>query len=205
MITPTRYARRIQATCIRLVALTGFTLLSACGGFSADRDDKTSLSPKTPTGTKLAPVILTPIETLNIADPALSKCIRNTRRLYIEDITALTCNNQGVQSVEGIEQLSALKTLFLSFNQIEDIDPLASLSSLSTLYLAGNQIDNIDALAELFELQVLSIQNNAIYEVSALRGLTKLAKLYSGDNQITDFTILADLNLAILAGTERQG
>jgi Leucine-rich repeat (LRR) protein len=146
----------------------------------------------------------TPLSTLSISDYALDKCIKETGREYIEDITTLVCNNKGIQILEGINDLTQLKSLHLSFNEINDITPLVELTKLKTLYLGGNNIHNLDALSELSELTELGIQKNYVQDLSPLQSLNTLRSLHTHSNQIQDFTILSALELNELSGKSRQ-
>jgi Leucine-rich repeat (LRR) protein len=116
----------------------------------------------------------------------------------------LVCNNKGIQYLEGIEALTQLKSLYLSFNEINDITPLVGLKNLKTLYLSGNQISNLDALSELTELTELGIQKNNVQDLSPLQSLSMLKSLHTHSNQIQDFTILGSLELNELSGKKRQ-
>ena len=73
---------------------------------------------------------LTSIDALTISDYSLNKCIKNTGREFVEQISALVCNNKDIQFLDGIEQLTELKTLHLNFNKIQDITPLVNLKKL---------------------------------------------------------------------------
>lgn len=147
---------------------------------------------------------LTPIESLAITDYSLNLCITNTGRKYVEDISALTCNNKGIQYLDGIEQLTELKILHLNFNEIEDITPLVALKQLQTLYVSGNKIYNLDPLSELVDLTELGIQKNAVQDISPLQSLGSLKSLHTHSNQINDFSILNDLDITKLSGKNRQ-
>jgi Leucine-rich repeat (LRR) protein len=147
---------------------------------------------------------LTPINSLSITDYSLELCIKNTGREYIEEITALICNNKGIQYLDGIEQLSELKTLHLNFNQIYDINSLVELKNLTSLYLSGNQIQNLEPLSELTELTELGIQKNYVQDLSPLQSLSSLKSLHTHSNRIDNFSILSNLDLTELSGQNRQ-
>jgi internalin A len=174
-----------------------------------DQNNSSASAPQSATSASIGSsnnnvIKLTPINTLSITDYSLELCIKNTGREYIEEITALICNNKGIQFLEGIEALTQLKSLYLSFNEINDITPLVDLKNLKTLYLSGNQISNLDALSELTELSELGIQKNNVQDLSPLQALSTLKSLHTHSNQIQDFTILGSLELNQLSGIERQ-
>jgi Leucine-rich repeat (LRR) protein len=147
---------------------------------------------------------LTPIDSLAVSDYSLNLCIKNTGRLYIEEINALICNNKGIQYLDGIEQLTELKSLHLNFNQIEDISPILELEKLNILYLSDNKIQNLEPLSELTQLSELAIQKNNIKDISPLLSITSLKALYARSNRIYDFPALHSLNLEILSGENQQ-
>lgn len=147
---------------------------------------------------------LTPLADLSISDASLERCIQNTGRQFVEEITSLLCNNKGIQHLDGIEELTELRVLHLNFNQIEDINSLSQLSKLNSLYISGNQIENLEALSGLEELTELAIQKNRVTDISPLQSLESLESLHAHSNQINDFTILAELNLKTLSGQNKQ-
>jgi Leucine-rich repeat (LRR) protein len=179
-----------------------------CGGSagksSLSEDQNNSQTESTLSGTSNDLSQLTPINTLSVSDYSLDKCIKATGREFVEEISALSCNNKGIQSLEGIEQLSELKSLFLNYNEIQDITPLTELTGLFTLYLAANNIQDISALSELTSLTKLAIQKNNIQDISPLAALIELQSLYTRNNSIYDFSALDNLELKVLAGTEQQ-
>lgn len=146
----------------------------------------------------------TPLSSLSFTDDSLALCIKSTGHQYIEDIVTLRCNNKGIRYLEGIEQLTKLKILHLSFNSIEDITQLVELKELETLYLSGNEIQNLDSLSSLTNLTELGIEKNYIQDLSPLQSLSSLKSLHTNKNQISDFTILNSLELNVLSGTNSQ-
>lgn len=55
-----------------------------------------------------------------------------------------------------------LDLLNLNNNLIQDVTPLAELTTLSHLYLIGNQIVDVSPLANLTQLQKLDLSENPI-------------------------------------------
>jgi len=177
--------------------------------FGCVDQNNSSSAPKTVTPASLGntsqnTIKLTSIDTLSISDYSLDLCIKNTGRKYIEEITALICNNKGIQYLDGIEQLTELKTLHLNFNQIEDINPLNELTKLKTLYLSSNKVQNLDALSELTQLEELAIQKNNVQDLSPLQTISSLKTLHARNNNIYDFSILDDLRLENISGINQQ-
>lgn len=189
-----------------VIAISSLSLaMFGCSGQNNSTSAPQTVTPASSGDASQNTIELTNINTLSISDQALSNCILNTGRLYVEEISALSCNNKGIQSLEGIEQLSELKTLFLNYNEIQDLSPLTELTGLYTLYLANNNIQDISALSDLTSLTKLAIQKNDIQDISPLESLTNLQNLYTRNNSIYDFSVLDNLELKVLAGKEQQG
>lgn len=132
----------------------------------------------------------------------------------LEKVSLYNC---GVQSLEGVEALTALKTLWVSGNHITDITPLSSLTGLVSFHCLGNDIDDYTPVSGLVHLEDLEIGNvseskvditlvanmtnlKALYardcsisDISALGGLTQLEELNLGNNRISDISPLKNL------------
>lgn len=124
----------------------------------------------------------------------------------------------GVQSLEGVEALTALKTLWVNGNHITDITPVSSLMGLVSFHCLGNDIDDYTPVSGLIHLENLEIGNvseaevdiaftanminlKALYardcgisDISALGGLAQLEKLNLGNNRISDISPLTNLH-----------
>uniref|UniRef100_A0A2I3H3M4 Dynein regulatory complex subunit 3 n=1 Tax=Nomascus leucogenys TaxID=61853 RepID=A0A2I3H3M4_NOMLE len=79
-----------------------------------------------------------------------------------ENLRKLQLDNNIIEKIEGLENLTHLVWLDLSFNNIETIEGLDTLVNLEDLSLFNNQISKIDSLDALVKLQVLSLGNNRI-------------------------------------------
>lgn len=94
------------------------------------------------------------VETLFFASPALKACIlKNNHAKEIEALTTLNCPNAQIDTLEGIEQLTALQTIDLSGNLLTDIRPLLALSpqEIKTIKLQQNNHLPCQALAQMKE------------------------------------------------------
>lgn len=67
--------------------------------------------------------------------------------------------------MKGLEGLTQLQWLDLSFNNITTISGLSHLTNLMDLSLAHNRISRIENLESLTKLQVFSIANNLVSEL----------------------------------------
>lgn len=84
----------------------------------------------------------------------------------VDTIKELSVRKKNISNVSGIQNLTNLIHLDLSFNKIDNIEPIRGLTSLVDLHLNSNQIDNIKPLS----------------------GLTNLIGLYLGSNPIKDYS-----------------
>ena len=81
------------------------------------------------------------VHTLDFPDPALSLCLaRQYLGREISALQQLDCAGLGIQSLDGIEQLSHLESINVSDNRISTVEPLLRLSSalLKNVELTGN-------------------------------------------------------------------
>jgi len=111
------------------------------------------------------------------------------------EITDLNAADRGIVSLQGLENLTNLTTLWIRANEITDIGPLAGLTRLTSLNLADNAISDVRPLGGLTALTFLAInQNGAISDITPLQSLTSLSgTLWIGENAITDLSPLAGL------------
>lgn len=120
-----------------------------------------------------------------IADDNLRLCLDNSG-MTVESVHTLVCSGKGVQSLDGMEQLSALKNINLSHNQLSDLSPLAEVKGLQVLYATNNQIESVDALEALPELNAISLRSNLLSDADVFYTLPQLEKLYVQDNAELD-------------------
>lgn len=149
-------------------------------------------------------------EELGKAEGPLS---RNDLRL----ITSLNARGYGIRSLEGIQQLEALRSLDLEDNFIVDVTPLAGLKDLEHLSLRNNEIIDLSAihfsaLQELSNLKSLSLRHNVLRpdpdnrsyqyrlaDISILEHFPSLEVLELRDNYIREIDVLGNLeNLRVL-------
>lgn len=116
-----------------------------------------------------------------IADDKLRSCLDDSG-MTVESVHTLVCSGKGVKSLDGMEQLPALKNVNLSHNQVTDLTPLSEVKSLQVLYATNNQIESVEALEDLPELNSISLRSNLLTDVDALYTLPQLEKLYVQEN-----------------------
>ncbi|WP_277934334.1 leucine-rich repeat domain-containing protein [Parablautia intestinalis] len=110
----------------------------------------------------------------------------------LEKVNLYNCN---VQSLEGVEALTALKTLWVSDNCITDITPVIRLTGLVDFHCVGNDIEDYAPVSELVHLEGLEIGNTSETEVDITfaANLTNLKALYARNCGISDISVLCSL------------
>lgn len=125
---------------------------------------------------------------LALKDDNLRKCVQETADKNHwqtpQDVTALECHNQGIASVEGIEQLSNLEKLSLYNNNISDF-PAFKLNHLTFLNIAKNKLPNL-SLKDYPALENFLAFGNQLHTLE-LNNLPTLKTFKANNNQITDF------------------
>ena len=118
----------------------------------------------------------------------------------VYELTELVAGNKNISSLSGIENLTALKKLYLSGNQINDLSPLSSLTALTELYLGVNQISDLSPLSSLTALTWLYLIDNQITDLSPLSSLTALTYLDLNNNPLS-----ADARKTQIPALEERG
>lgn len=115
----------------------------------------------------------------------------------LEKLTTFEAIDQGITSLDGIENCKNLTMLFLDNNEIADIQNLAYLKELSGLSVTRNKIIDLAPLSSLTNLKQLDLNFNKITDISALVSLTNLETLNlagsTNGNQIVDISSLASI------------
>ena len=81
-----------------------------------------------------------------IADPILRKELAKVLKIEedkitpkkLSELTELNLSKKGIKSIQGLEHCTALKSLDLYYNKIEDLSPIVKLDKLESLSLAVN-------------------------------------------------------------------
>lgn len=137
---------------------------------------------------------------------------------WFQNLERVRLHDCGVESLDGVEKLTALKYLWVRNNDITDIEPVGELTELVEFSCAGNPIidyspvsglknleelqigdngfsyTNIDAIADLTKLTSLYAPWCGIDDISALKNLTELKYLNLFHNQIEDISALEKLD-----------
>ena len=113
----------------------------------------------------------------------------------VASLTKLRSNRRGIDSLVGLEHLTALQRLELEYNRITDLTPLSQLKNLELLNLSlrFNQIADLTPLSQLKNLNWLFLNSNQIVDLTPLNQLKNLNSLGLDRNQIADLTPLGQL------------
>lgn len=118
----------------------------------------------------------------------------------ISELTTLNLAQQAtveetdkIQSLKGVEKLTSLTTLQVTYNNISDLTPLKNLTGLTTLSIGGNNISDLTPIKDLTNLTALRIGNNKITDLTPIKNFTQLKSLSANTNEISDLTPLAGL------------
>lgn len=139
---------------------------------------------------------------VTFSDPDLESAVKDA--LSIPRTAPLTCRLAAtvtnlprigaIESLDGIQNLTALTSVDFGYNGIRDLTPLASLTQLEAVNLTSNPaLADLTPLSGLGELRVLSLSRNRISDLSPLSALTGLTTLYLDENAIVDLTPLRPL------------
>lgn len=92
-------------------------------------------------------------------------------------ILNLANNEIKTDEIRYLENLQYLRTLDLSFNQIEDLAPFNKLKELQILNLSENEITTIPQLNALSRLKTLDLTGNPIQKIENIHVLERLTEL----------------------------
>ncbi len=119
-------------------------------------------------------------------------------KLYVDQLTSVTCKNAAITSIEGIERLSALTELVLDLCRITQIDVSHNLE-LTLLSAPSNIVLNNVNIGENSKLITVILNDNAITDL-IVGSNTNLETLKVFNNPLTQLDIsnnakLSELNL----------
>lgn len=121
----------------------------------------------------------------------LSGCSIRTIPLEIcqlTDLKSLNLSGNNIIDITPISNLLNLESLDLSSNKITDIAPIENLTQLTSLNLSYNKIQYLSPLKRLLRLQILNVERNKINSIIVLANLKKIQVLILSRNNIQDFT-----------------
>ena len=151
------------------------------------------------------------IESADVTDAALKACITSTAVEkgwnQLVDVTELKCHGMNIQSLNGLSAFTALTSLSLYNNNIDNAD-FSALKNLTSLNVAANNLQqiNISGLNKLivlygFRNKLKSVNFDGVENLQKMRlmqnefthidvsNLTYLTEAHLFDNQLTDLNI----------------
>ena len=134
-------------------------------------------------------------------------CLRQNLIQHIEGLSPLASTLKEVDfydnlisHIRGLEDLTELTSLDLSFNKIKHIKHISHLKNLTDLFFVANKISKIEGLEGLDKLRNLELGSNRIRELENLDSLKALEELWVAKNKITEIAGLGGLpNLRLLS------
>ncbi len=108
-----------------------------------------------------------------IKDHGLANCIRDNAAendwYYLDEFVSLSCQNQSITNIDGLDSFYSLTALNFAGNQISDIGKLKSLRYLSSIDLSNNQINDISPLMfNEITLKSLNLSANLMKDIGPL-------------------------------------
>ncbi|KAI9820111.1 MAG: hypothetical protein M1832_003818 [Thelocarpon impressellum] len=134
-------------------------------------------------------------------------CLRQNSIHHVEGLSSVGPTLQDldlydnlISHIKGLDSLTKLTSLDLSFNKIKAIEHVDHLKELKDIYFVQNRISKIEGLDGLVRLRNLELAANRIREIENLETLKGLEELWLGKNKITEIKNVAPLaNLKILS------
>lgn len=150
------------------------------------------------------------VSDIYFADANLRACVQRTGAYYINQLTSLNCQNQSIRSTTGISELTALRTLNLRNNPINQLDvrslPLVTLDvsndwqkgMLSYINMGGQEdLRNVNISGHNFSefstqfmpaLEHINFSYNGISHMDFSQN-RQLTTLYGRDNQLQTLSV----------------
>jgi len=124
-----------------------------------------------------------------LASTSLTRSSKETADAYLQRVTHLHLQMKRIKVIEGLEQCTNLKVLYLYDNQIEFIENLGFASILQYLYLHNNLIKAIPDLP-MPQLRKIYLDDNEIQEVSGLANCVNLEEFHIARQRLPSYTSL---------------
>ena len=112
------------------------------------------------------------------------------------DIEELDVNSRDIQSLAGIEYFTALRTLWVLFNELTELD-LSFNTNLEFLYASYNNLETLNVSSNE-RLELLDVQNNRLTELDVSFN-TNLEYLDVYRNQLTELDVSSNERLEWLS------
>lgn len=127
---------------------------------------------------------------LNLQDSVSLADIKKIISLESIDIN----NNNYIQDIEPLAQLSNLRYLNLAGTKIKDLSPLRNQTMLTELILSYTRVQDITPLKYASNLKRLSLDYSAVYSIDVIAKMPLLQQVTLAHTEVDDFSSLALLN-----------
>jgi len=117
--------------------------------------------------------------------PPLLQLVRRTGKPY-EQITVLECFYEQLTNLDGIENLTNLKSLNCSYNQLTSLEGIENLINLKYLDCHNNRLTSLNDIENLTNLEILCIGYNQLTSLDGIENLINLKRLYCWNNQFSE-------------------
>jgi Leucine-rich repeat (LRR) protein len=132
---------------------------------------------------------------------ASSKTVNVYIRGGYEDVTWLLINDNNIDSVVDVSNLTNLTRLYLYSNNLSTTPDVNNLTNLQRLWLQNNNLSTTPDVNNLTSLIILSLQSNNLTTTPDVNNLTNLQRLFLFNNNLTtipDVSNLTSLELLYL-------
>jgi DNA-binding XRE family transcriptional regulator len=102
-----------------------------------------------------------------------------------EEVKWLSCHNNKLTQLKGLDKLVNLEMLFCHNNQLTELN-LSSLFNLKEVYCYINNITEIKGLESLVNLRLLNCNDNKLKQLRDIDKLESLLELYCSYNQLSE-------------------
>ena len=128
---------------------------------------------------------LTRLEYLSIANVTISSAEVNAIG-ELSSLETLSLSKCGITTISGLERITRLKYLDLSYNPVRNLEPLAQMTKLETLNLQRTSIVELTALSNCTSLKELDVSFNVLTSLEPIYGLSSLRTLNAGYNILSE-------------------
>lgn len=128
------------------------------------------------------------ISSVQLSDPLLAQCLQESAELsawyYVDDVISLECQDWGVKSLSGLQQLIALQKLDLTDNDIRLVDTAELPATLQKLDLSNNKVELFGVGTAMPALTELELSNNRLTNLHGIEILNNLKVLNIAKNDL---------------------
>ncbi len=139
----------------------------------------------------------------------LSGCALVSEQLVALDqlpaLKQLYLANCGLSTISPLAALTQVEILDLSDNYISDLSPLRGCTALAQLNLSNNGVTDLSPLTACTQLRILNLSSNALTDAAPLSQCGKLEELDLSSNQLTTVDCIASMPyLRIFTAAQNQ-